>query len=468
MPKTILLADDSVTIQKVIGISFANEDVVLLTVDNGNDAVLRARQERPDIVLADIVMPGKSGYEVCQELKSDPALRHVPVLLLSGTFECFDEGRAEQVGADGHITKPFEAQILVEQVNALLAKSGAAPTPRQEPEQDHPESTSPPPLAAEGELEGGSELYDLFDDELPPLPDDGHKSTRARAMRAEVGGDSRSPIPAAKPAEALRTPLSPETVGPAVRGDAPSLDPTGARSDEASFEMVSGFELPDPTAEGDPTAPQAAVAQLDPAAGLVAAAEEDDTEDLEAELFGELNLSEDLAEPIELPEIAAPPEPIEEVHRGETSPMVETATATHTWPTTATEDPVAGPPQEERGAGSVPAPELAGPAPASPSPAPEPAIAEMVASDAELPDPSISKTYPDPSAEAATAAAWKPELRRELKETLEKVAWDALGDLSERIVREAVERVEAATWEVVPQLAEILIREEIRRIKGEA
>src|SRR4029450_3113581 len=135
MPKTLLLADDSVTIQKVVGISFANEDVRIVTVDNGDDAVVRAKEIRPDIVLADVVMPGKSGYDVCAALKSDPALAHIPVLLLTGTFETFDEDRAARVGADGHITKPFEAQALVELVNARLSKS---PSSR----------TSPPPAAA--------------------------------------------------------------------------------------------------------------------------------------------------------------------------------------------------------------------------------------------------------------------------------------------------------------------------------
>jgi len=126
MPKTLLLADDSVTIQKVVGISFANEDVRIVTVDNGDDAVLRAKEIRPDIVLADVVMPGKSGYDVCAALKADPALAGIPVLLLTGTFETFDEERAARVGADGHITKPFEAQALVELVNSRLASASVA------------------------------------------------------------------------------------------------------------------------------------------------------------------------------------------------------------------------------------------------------------------------------------------------------------------------------------------------------
>ena len=77
-------------------------------------------------MLADIAMPGKDGYEVCEAIKSDPDLRHVPVLLLSGTFESFDEARARHVGADGHITKPFEAQALVDRVNELLAHAESA------------------------------------------------------------------------------------------------------------------------------------------------------------------------------------------------------------------------------------------------------------------------------------------------------------------------------------------------------
>src|SRR5574338_208515 len=150
MPKTLLLADDSVTIQKVVGISFANEDVVLLTVDNGDDAIARAKEARPDIVLADVVMPGKNGYEVCQAIKSDPALAKTPVLLLTGPFEAFDEQRAARAGADGHITKPFEAQALVDKVNALLARpaSGAAAEPTPAPVESAPARAAIPAAPA--------------------------------------------------------------------------------------------------------------------------------------------------------------------------------------------------------------------------------------------------------------------------------------------------------------------------------
>ena len=118
MPKTVLLADDSVVIQKLVGLSFANEDLKLITTDNGDDALARAREEKPDMVLADVVMPGTNGYELCQAIKQDPQLTHIPVLLLTGTFEAFDEDRASQVGSAGHITKPFDAQGLVDRVRS--------------------------------------------------------------------------------------------------------------------------------------------------------------------------------------------------------------------------------------------------------------------------------------------------------------------------------------------------------------
>ena len=141
MPKTLLLADDSVTIQKVVGITFANEDVELVTVDNGDDALTRARQIRPDLLLADIGMPGLNGYELCAAIRREPDLAHIPVLLLTGTFETYDEAKAREVGASGHIAKPFEAQALVDRVFQLLAQ--APPRPAAPP----PKPAAPPAAA---------------------------------------------------------------------------------------------------------------------------------------------------------------------------------------------------------------------------------------------------------------------------------------------------------------------------------
>jgi len=121
MTKKLLLADDSVTIQKVISIIFATEDYELQVCDDGNEAFEKALAEYPDLVIADVVMPGKDGFELCQAIKSEPRLEHTSVLLLPGTFEHFEENRAEEVGADGWLNKPFESQALLDKVAQLLA-----------------------------------------------------------------------------------------------------------------------------------------------------------------------------------------------------------------------------------------------------------------------------------------------------------------------------------------------------------
>jgi CheY-like chemotaxis protein len=138
-----LVADDSLTIRKVIGMVLANEDFQLTLVDNGLEAIQRARDLRPDVVLADVMMPGKSGYEVCQMLKQDPSTSHIPVMLLAGTFEPFDENRARASGADTHIVKPFESQAFIDKVRGLV---GMAPGVAMIPTYG-PVSTASPPIA---------------------------------------------------------------------------------------------------------------------------------------------------------------------------------------------------------------------------------------------------------------------------------------------------------------------------------
>ncbi len=123
MSKKLLLADDSITIQKVIGITFAKEDYELTVVDNGDAAFEKALEVRPDLILADVFMPGKNGYEVCAAVKQNPLLSGTPVLLLTGTFEPFDEDKARAVGADGWIAKPFESQALINRVEKLLSQA---------------------------------------------------------------------------------------------------------------------------------------------------------------------------------------------------------------------------------------------------------------------------------------------------------------------------------------------------------
>ena len=122
MSKKILLADDSITIHKVISITFGDEDFDLEIVSDGDSAVAKAREIVPDLVMADVSMPGKSGYEVCETIKSDPQLSHIPVLILAGTFEPINDEELKRVGADDFIVKPFESQELIDKVRNLLER----------------------------------------------------------------------------------------------------------------------------------------------------------------------------------------------------------------------------------------------------------------------------------------------------------------------------------------------------------
>lgn len=151
MKKKLLLADDSVTIQKVVQITFSSDDYDLTVVDNGDIAYEKARSQRPDLILADVFMPGKNGYELCAAVKNDPSLATVPVLLLTGTFEPFDEAKARSVGADRWIAKPFESQALIACVEELLALATQAPVIA-------PPVFIPPPVSAPAPVEAAEFL----------------------------------------------------------------------------------------------------------------------------------------------------------------------------------------------------------------------------------------------------------------------------------------------------------------------
>ena len=120
MMKKLLLADDSITIQKVVGIIFSTEEYQLEMTDDGDSAFKKALEEVPDLVLADISMPGKDGFELCRAIKNEPRLANTSVLLLPGAFDHFDEIKAGEVCADGWLTKPFESQALLDKVSQLL------------------------------------------------------------------------------------------------------------------------------------------------------------------------------------------------------------------------------------------------------------------------------------------------------------------------------------------------------------
>jgi len=150
MGARILVADDSVTIQKVVELTFSKEDFEIISARNGEEAIRKARELRPDLMLIDAVMPEKNGYEVCEALRLDPLFKEVPIILLTGTFEAFDKEEALRVGVNDFVTKPFESQALISKVRQLLfaAKVKAQARADMEPVPP-PKVAAPPPSAKE-------------------------------------------------------------------------------------------------------------------------------------------------------------------------------------------------------------------------------------------------------------------------------------------------------------------------------
>ncbi len=142
MGARIIVADDSVTIQKVVELSLSREDVELIPARSGEEVMRKAQESRPDLMLIDHSMPDRSGSELCAALREDPRLRDVPIILMAGTFEPVDEAQVRQVGATDVVVKPFESQTLIEKVKQLLLTPAG---PSAVPE-------SAPPLAPEEEL----------------------------------------------------------------------------------------------------------------------------------------------------------------------------------------------------------------------------------------------------------------------------------------------------------------------------
>jgi CheY-like chemotaxis protein len=124
--RKLLLADDSIAIQKVIDLTFTDEGMEVTTVGDGQDALEKLEQFKPDVVLADVFMPGVDGYKLCKFIKQSERFANVPVMLLIGTFEPFDEAEAKLAGADDVVTKPFQSiRQLVSRVGSLLSSESA-------------------------------------------------------------------------------------------------------------------------------------------------------------------------------------------------------------------------------------------------------------------------------------------------------------------------------------------------------
>jgi CheY-like chemotaxis protein len=146
----ILVADDNSNIQKMVGLALKGQGIDVVAVGNGEAAVRKISDVRPDLVLADVFMPVRNGYEVCNYVKQDSTLSHIPVILLVGAFDPLDEQEAQRVGADGVLKKPFvPPDPLISMVKSALARAGVVIGAAEPPPPPSPVAATkaePPPM----------------------------------------------------------------------------------------------------------------------------------------------------------------------------------------------------------------------------------------------------------------------------------------------------------------------------------
>lgn len=240
IPGKILLADDSITIQKIVHQTFEKESFDLWMVGNGEAAIRKLQELRPDLVLADIFMPGKSGYELCEYIKQQPDLASIPVILLVGAFEPFDEAEATRVRADGHLSKPFAPNLLIETVRRHLGlkfPQGIFEETRRELA-----DSMPGPAAVAGTQWQGGEVENL---QSPPLS---AASTPPAGLADEI---PISPIPAVPPSP-VEPAHAPFLMGPEVLPSSPDSPTPPAEVEsplEISFLHETVRQLIEPSAE---------------------------------------------------------------------------------------------------------------------------------------------------------------------------------------------------------------------------
>ena len=408
MSKKILLADDSITIQKVVRITLADGDYNLITVDNGTEALERMKTEQPDLVLADVVMPGKDGYQVCEEIKKNPSLSHIPVILLAGSFEGFDEMKGAEAGADGYIIKPFESQMLISKVEEMLSKPRPKP---QKPEEQPAAQAGPAPApqaAPEAATPVEAEVKD-FMDTLSAEMDQPARETPPMEMPPEE--PIAEPVQTAEPIP--ESALQEEEAAPA----AAMAEAVAAPAQEAVVSEEQLWEAQ--PVEGEP-APGETVMEAEPVS--------------EQELW---------AEPVSEESIPPGEQVMEAEAMEETQPGAEPAVEAAAEPATewGPESELAAEPE------TVSAPIAEGAMEEKPE-----AYATMEAMPEEGPAPEVGVEGPSATVHAKAA------------EAAEEIATAAASGLSRselvELIRATVEKV---AWEVVPEMAEALIKERITR-----
>ena len=271
MKAQVLVADDSATIQKVVELTLSRAGVELIQARSGKEALQKARDLKPDLILIDHSMPDQSGQELCAEVRQDPGLKDVPIILMAAALEPLDEAAIRGAGASDVVTKPFESQTLIDKVKQLLlapiapavtARPSMAPSPGDEmvvgaetlteetpfaldtPDEFGEDIKLPAGVAEEPVLEVGTQdtfadsvsTYDLSTTETEELPleeavggaDIGKMGIEDRATAVGIG---------TSPAQVREERLVEPMPGP-QRGREAQVAPVGAESLAVSPDMV--------------------------------------------------------------------------------------------------------------------------------------------------------------------------------------------------------------------------------------
>jgi len=424
MAKRILLADDSITIQKVVELTFSDGDYEVTAVNNGNKAIQKLSEMRPDIILSDIIMPEKNGYEVCEFVKSHPEFRSIPVILLTGTFEPFDPDRADKAGCDAVVTKPFESQSLIHKVEELIehaktqAPTDKVPAAQLEPESESPFSSEPAPPEPQSQFSTGA--FQTPETPFAPPP-------------PETSGETRA-FPRINFEE-----LSKPTPPPPAPSPSPWDEPPAAAGETRAFPKMTFEDLDKPAAP-----PPAPLMDSRPSSPW----DDQPAVSGETRAFPKMTFED-------LDKATPPPAPTPEPEPEPEAPSW--ALATPEEPPAASSSMWEEPPQfsgETKAFPKMSFEDLDKMAsePAKELPPPEPAAEEMPFS------PSVEEK-PEPQEKPAAAAATA-------------VGGDLSDDQVDRIARRVVQLmsdtvVRNIAWEVIPDLAEMVVKERIKQLESE-
>ena len=431
--RKLLLADDSLAVQKVIDLTFTDEGMQVTAVSDGRLALEQLEQVAPDVVLADVFMPGVGGYELCEFIKQSERFRNVPVMLLVGSFEPFDEAEARRAGADDVVTKPFQSiRELISRVGSLLGGEKTEEEPA-----GHEYST-----LGLAEAEASTRPLD------EPLLGTNVFVEAARLSDESASADERLvTAPGADSAAMINDEAGPVATAPGTdtlelqTADTQQLKPIEAESSSSPAESV--------------TSEQADTIEIEPV--MISRASDVETAEISSIGVPGMNEQPQLAQPsttdvlndrlLDLGSDVKPSAVDEDffLDLDLEEPVGETTAAPETY--------VSEPTVEAETVAAVEVPE----------PSPEPSYEyETVAESQQwaiLPEPPPAEVAPPVAIEEQQSAVPAPEVNVGLSaEAIDAIARRVVEQLSDKVVREIA-------WEVVPELAELLIKQRLEEQK---